>query len=878
MTRIETLYIASHSHTDIGFTEYQDLAFRQHNEFIDRALDLCEETAGYPEEARYHWVCEVTGVTERYLRQASAERRSQFLRWHRAGAVDVAGMQYNLTPGLDPGQLHHSLFPIRRLRDEYGLHIESAMQCDVDGVSWLFADLLPQAGVRFLTMAVNPLRGGVPRPRPSAFWWEGPAGGRVLVWNGFHYLFGRSSVRLGDWDYVDRLLPAQLEALERDPEYPFDFLYCQATHPVRVDNGPPQRQMSDFVRDWNAKGKTPRLVLTTPTAFGTLLAERQGAGLPVLRGDWTDWWADGVASSAYETGLNRHTHALLGAAGTAEAWLRLGGRATFETDRLDAAYEEATLYDEHTWGAFASIDAPGSAWSRAQWNRKAGYAYRAWAEAGDMLARAARGLAGEVADPAPDGRFNLGDLTPEQAYPPNGIDELLVVNTLPWEREVVVEEPERRGGAAPVGMLEMFVPRGVPWGGEKPDPGDHHVAGRVPAMGAAFLPLDAAPAEDDLGAGREGTIENEFYRVRVDPSSGALTEWFDKVLERDFAGTHEGFGVGEYVYERVDSPRGRDAIFAGDFSDPYFGNWGTDAPFRRQGPRRVTVGTARVEHGRALITVDILADGVAEAHCTFSLPSHRRELHVDWVLDKTAITAPEAVFIAFPFALGEPVFTLDLNGVPSRPDRDQLEGAVRDYFPVQQWVDVSDEGQGVTVTPLDAPLVQLGGFTTARDLTRLAPEVPGIFSWALQNHWMVNFKASQEGEIPLRYRLTTHAGPLDPGAAARFGLEQSTPPLVLRDFRRHDGAPSGWAVLEPELEGAATLELTPATFGEGIIARLRNLRREPVRVSLHFPQHAPSSAHRTSPLEIDGAAVPIADNRLTLELTPLEVASLRLTE
>src|SRR5919199_399207 len=146
MVKIETLYVVNHSHTDIGFTDYQDVCFRQHGEFIDRALDLCEATAHYPEEARYRWTCEVTGTTERYLRNASQEQRDRFLYWHQRGAVDVGAMQYNLTPLLNIEQLHRSLYPVRRLREQYGIDIRSAMQCDVNGVSWLFADLLPGIG------------------------------------------------------------------------------------------------------------------------------------------------------------------------------------------------------------------------------------------------------------------------------------------------------------------------------------------------------------------------------------------------------------------------------------------------------------------------------------------------------------------------------------------------------------------------------------------------------------------------------------------------------------------------------------------------------------------------------------------------------------
>ena len=53
MQRIETIYLINKSHTDIGFTDYQDICFRQHAEFIDQALDLIEETQDYPTEARF---------------------------------------------------------------------------------------------------------------------------------------------------------------------------------------------------------------------------------------------------------------------------------------------------------------------------------------------------------------------------------------------------------------------------------------------------------------------------------------------------------------------------------------------------------------------------------------------------------------------------------------------------------------------------------------------------------------------------------------------------------------------------------------------------------------------------------------------------------
>src|SRR5579885_2643482 len=91
--------------------------------------------------------------------------------------------------------------------------------------------------------------------------------------------------------------------------------------------------------------------------------------------------------------MNRTTHEVLLLAETPGAWLKAAGRGGWDTGRLAKIYEDATLYDEHTWGAFASIDAPTSLFTRAQWNRKAGFAYSAAAESHDVLARAARAFA-----------------------------------------------------------------------------------------------------------------------------------------------------------------------------------------------------------------------------------------------------------------------------------------------------------------------------------------------------------------------------------------------------------------------------------------------------------------------------------------------------
>ncbi len=873
MQPIRTVYIVNHSHTDIGFTDYQDLCFRQHAEFIDQALDLIEATQDYPPEARYRWVCEVTGMTEKYFAKASSAQIERFKKWHDAGFIDVAGMQYNHTPLQNVEQMIRSLYPVRRLRETYGLKISTAMQCDVNGVSWLYADLLPTLGIDLLTMAVNPLRGYVPKPMPRAFWWEGPAGGRILAWNGFHYLWGRSIAKLGDWRFVDRSLPQIVARLEADPSYPYDFIYAQSTHPIRVDNGPPDPRMPDFVRDWNAQGRTPRIEFTTPSAFNKLLREQHGDDLETLRGDWLDWWADGVASSAYETGVSRATHEHLLMAEAVAAWLQSQGTTLWPMERMAHAYEEATLYDEHTWGAFASIDAPTSLWTRGQWNRKANFVYTASAEALDMMARASRALAETMAKPGIEGRFNLGDLEPREAYPDSGADSVLVINTLPWTRTVTVEEPEQHGWAAPVGVLESFFPRNVPWGGVRPPTEFRRITGDVPGFGFAFLPLSAQPTGDDLSVAPT-MIENAHYRLRIDPATGALAELFDKDLGHDFASRYQGWGIGQYVYERVESPEGRQALFWGDFSMEDFGYGRTDTPWQRSSVSDVVVEEPVNAHGRAEIAVTVKAPGIRSARCTYALESHHKAIEINWVLDKEHELGIEAVFIAFPFNLGTPQFRADINGIPFTPERDQLNGTVRDWYPIGRWVDISDGRRGVTLTPLDAPLVHLGGITTGKWARKFDPERATIMSWALHNHWMVNFKASQGGEIPLRYRLTTHAGPCDEAAASRFGAEQTTPLITLRDYLRT--GPMTGQFLEIPDNAPVLVTAKPAEDGDGVIIRVQNVAQTPQHVPLRLHAAVPRSAALTSPVEIDGERLSVMHNLVTVPVGPLAVQSVRI--
>jgi hypothetical protein len=281
----------------------------------------------------------------------------------------------------------------------------------------------------------------------------------------------------------------------------------------------------------------------------------------------------------------------------------------------------------------------------------------------------------------------------------------------------------------------------------------------------------------------------------------------------------------------------------------------------------VTLEDASIYEGRASITVKIEAPGVSSATVVYALDAGTKSVIVDWSIDKLEHPDAEAVFIAFPFNLKRADFLLDLNGIPAIPNTDQLDGAAKDWYPVGRWASVSDGERNVTVVPLDAPLAHLGGITTGKWNRTLQPEGPTIMSWALNNHWLVNFKSAQSGRIPLRYRLTTGTGPTDAAVSSRFAGEMAVPPVAMRDI-----APTGNRSDSYFAAGGAPVLVTtkPGEDKGWVALRLQNLTHEKQSQTVTFTGN-PAAARAADPIEHPGVALKLDGKVLTVELAPLEI-------
>ena len=266
--------------------------------------------------------------------------------------------------------------------------------------------------------------------------------------------------------------------------------------------------------------------------------------------------------------------------------------------RRGRVYEQATLYDEHTWGAFASIAAPDSLWTQGAVEPQGRLRLHASMETHDVLARR-RADAGRrrVAERGHRGDASTSAIsTHAAAYPapePNraaGHQHAAVAAHGHRRRARAAGRRRRRSGCSSSSSRATFP------GGRLP-PGDAVPARRrrCPALRLRLrLPVAAAPAQRPRSR-RRTRSRTRTTASRIDPQTGALARWVDKALGHDFAGEHQGWRLGQYVYERVESGD-RDALFVMDFSRDDFGVWPDDPPFRCGTRRRRSRSASRSIH------------------------------------------------------------------------------------------------------------------------------------------------------------------------------------------------------------------------------------------------------------------------------------------
>ncbi|RKY01250.1 hypothetical protein DRP77_10000, partial [Candidatus Poribacteria bacterium] len=692
-----------------------------------------------------------------------------------------------------------------------------------------------------------------PRGRPGAFWWEGPDGSRILV----YYQGGYGVWTPGSYEEVMEELPGMLEELE-GRGYPFDavrFAYNGG------DNHSPDGRCSIIAREWNERWAYPKLIVGTNSMFFRHI-EGCGAELPVVRGELPDTdYVVGAISSARETGINRITHSALPAAEALAAvgWA-LGDR--YPEGELKRAWEDLILFDEHTWG----MAWPAGRRQDWNWSDKSKHAYRAAALAESILIRSAERIArrikaeGEhivVFNPLSFRRTDVVRLEGVGIEGPFRIVDPETGRTLPHQISHIDRPQLPRPYAADRYALGQVYRRGLR--------DLLFVAPDLPPMGyKAFRIVRGRSSEPEGSLRAEGNlIENEFYRVEVDPSTGAVTSIFDKELGRELVDGEGRWGVNRLIVRET-----------------------------RTG-RIETLEEVELEEGergpvRASLIVKGRCRGCPQVVQEIALYEGIKRVELCNLILKDSTPFLE-LFFAFQFGVESPAFRFEGSCSVIEPIRDQLPGSNTDYYAVQRWADVSNGEIGVAFSPLEPHLVELGdlypGYVSqahhgvpwidyGHEFLREMPGKAHIYSFALVSNFRTNFRPSQHGELLFRYSISSHEGG-DLRRARELGQAFHSPPIPVPIEDADGDLPPAGSFLEIEPPDLLLLTLKRAEDGRGLILRLMEAEGREVRAVVRMPLFEVSGAFKTNLAEEDLEPIPVRDGEIAFEVGPFEIVTIR---
>ena len=798
LKRIWHIDVLHHSHTDVGYTVRQELAARQHADFLRGAVDILrrEDAEG---RSGFRWQCENFWQVEQFLKSADKTEKADFIRYAREGRIGLSASYLNLTDLIDDSVLREHLSKAAAWAGENGLALTSAMTADVNGYSAALPDQLAEAGVRYFYSALHTHHGMYPlRRNPAFFRWRGPAGNSVLAFCGEHYHWGHvlglcprgtSSSMLND-DFLQQIESGKLfttDAETTDAEelslavaritrylagleesgWPLDFVPVFVSG-ILSDNSPPNARVAERICRLNERfGGQVILEMTTLDAFFGKL-EASGAEIPEYAGDWTDWWADGIGSTPQAVKLYREAQRCRNTA----ALLDPDGKYSDPALRQEAG-KNMMLYAEHTWGHSASVSDPYSSLVSSMLMKKTAFAANAHTAAGALLDGVLAGLGNRTIRPERPGRARVLNPYPFPVTMP------AAVPLLGWEYPGGCQQENR-----PLALRDTASGELLP---TQTGPGPR---GRLAEAVLTLAPgesrelqLEYAPADEGMPphtasmcadamtdqAGISGLvlpeyIETDCFAVRTDPAKGIAS-----------------------ITDRRSGQELLDPAFPfGAFTPQYFitpSSGPVTSSRRRMGRRRVTANTreytARPKRfsvaGRGPVSVTLRVEYDLEGTdaCILDLKIFRSVPRMDVRLRLRKKSCPDAeeIQLVFPFrTVGSNETWIDKTGCVIRPGIDQLPGTCQAFWCLQNGILRRGDGFDLLVTSPDVPLVSFGenekGPATLCDGQSVELNRAEIRSRVMNNYWETNFAADLGGWHEFRWIVTLET-PAEPEAQLR---------------------------------------------------------------------------------------------------------------
>lgn len=768
-----------HTHTDIGYTQSQEVIEHYHVHFIKQAIEMLENLRSEGKEHEFTWVCEAFWGVECFLKEVDESWKKRFDRCVQNGSIEITGSYLNMTELIEDEVLRNQIKKAKDYGQTLNKEVKCAMTADINGYAWGFVDALAAHGIENLLSCVHSHHGMYPLfKKQTPFYWESETGRKVLVWNGEHYHFGNEfgivKTATGSYVHKDELRDSfttdklqeygqlrmyrYLKSLE-DQGYEYNFVPI-TVHGLPTDNASPNLEVLEFVSWWNEHfGNEVSMKMTTLEHFFEKVRDSE-VEIPTYSGDWPDWWAFGVGSTPHDVKVYKEAQRLLSVTKLLDEDRELSeGKWRAECEEMLA------LYAEHTWGHSASITNPWNSFVNVLDRKKSAYAVRAHEMATRYYLKVLEAKGMTSLKPNRELKFKV--VNPHKRK----VTECVKLSLDYWEtskmKHVIVDE----FGNEYKTQLENY-PRGeflhfiltleaneerMVWVERREHPINYIKIKNESACVQGYEDIFLYDDESDV-LKYDQTYENKHVKLSWDKHRG-ITSWYDKVNQVELLDQNSKVGAFMPVYE-ITKGRGQTT------SDQYFvrsqlgrNMRGANHEVFNPTIHSIVIGEIGDIYGK--INIDLALEGTQLIKVELKLYHELNKVDVKVMMNKDSVWDPESLYIALPFAFNHQKMDLfaEKTGCTLQLKKDQLLGTNCDYYLVQEGIGLKEGHYGISIAMPDTSLIYTSPlrYENAKKLYHpqyTNPKEYELYSWPMNNIWETNFKASLGGFIEFNYMMS----------------------------------------------------------------------------------------------------------------------------
>ncbi|MCL5671393.1 MAG: hypothetical protein M1423_08890, partial [Acidobacteria bacterium] len=607
------------------------------------------------------------------------------------------------------------------------------------------------------------------------------------------------------------------------------------------------RGLAGLTEAWDSQYAYPKLRFAGVAEAMKHIAGQLGNGIPTLRGDGGSYWESSLAWHPFYTALARENEQRVLTAekfSTIASFVNSGVRP--DRVALRRLWQNLILFDSHTWdGGGENPDSPLRVLLS-----KSVVATMSARLLEQVLMRGMAAIADSIYDPA---------------------QTLIVFNPLNWPRSDLVKLDLAKGRE----LVDLTTKQKVPYEILSENQRFRRIAfmaSEVPAVGYKCYAIEQTQVEvQPPAAETTNVLESPFYRIVLDPASGAVRSIFDKELDRELVSSSSAYRFDEPLFVTGKESEATLIGLSPRIAPP------SPLEIRKAGKGRI-VSITKTPFGAVARLESSVGGSCAMETEIILLNGHKKIEFVNRV-PKNCSPSEGSVYFAFPFAMQDPQFRYEIQNGVVDPAREMLPGGGLEVFSVQHWVSVQQGGVTAALIPVDAPLVTLGDINRHAWPTEFGRRPATIFSYAAQN------VGAAERAHTLTFRYVLRSGrSLSDRALSRYGWQELTPletDVIIPDDKvdnppRPLDAASG-SFLQIDAPDVVFVTWKLAQDGKGTILRFLEVGGESRTVNVTIPILDIAAAWRCNAVEANQRPLPVSPHGFSFDVKPHEIVTVRLS-